>query len=239
MGRALRKARQSALPTLKKSLCPRLSLTLTLLFTPLFPAATLSALEWPTTRVELSATAGDSEVVAEFPFKNTGASPVSILNLQTSCDCTSATASSTTLAPGESGQVRAVFTLGERVGRQQKTVEVTSSDAPAQPTTLVLRVNIAEVVASHPRIHFWKLNETPNANVFDFRSVGSHMIRSIDPPAEIPGIWHQFEMDPSKNIFRLHLKPLSTAAPSNSVIRLTAHVDGRPPLPVVVYALVK
>ena len=51
----------------------------------------LAGLEWTTTRVELSATAGDSELVADFPFKNTGTSPVSILNLQTSCDCTVAT----------------------------------------------------------------------------------------------------------------------------------------------------
>ena len=199
----------------------------------------LAGLEWTTTRVELSATAGDSELVADFPFKNTGTSPVSILNLQTSCDCTVATASSTTITPGETGHVRAVFTLGERVGRQQKTVEVISSDAPGRPATLVLRVDIAEVVTSNPRIHFWSLNKTPNANVFEFRPVSSHVIHRIDPPAEIPGFWHRFESDASKTIFRLHLKPSSTAAPSNSIIRLIAHVEGRPPLPIVVYALVK
>ncbi|HTO04246.1 MAG TPA: DUF1573 domain-containing protein [Opitutus sp.] len=218
---------------------PGFSFTLALLLLPFSPATSLAALEWTTTRVERSASAGDAEVVADFPFKNTTQSSVSILKLQTSCDCTAATASSTTIAPGETGRVRAVFTLGERIGRQHKTVEVTSSDASAEPTTLVLRVNIAEVVTGSPRMHFWKVDETPNANAFDFRPVGSHRILGIDPPTDIPGFWHQFESEPSRNIFRLHLKPLSTAAPSTTVIRLTAHVEGRPPLPVVVYALVK
>src|SRR5688572_17383265 len=90
------------------------------------PSISLAALAWKTTIRQMSATAGDKEVVVEFGFDNPGAAPVSILKIETSCDCTKASASSPTIAPGGSGQIKAVFTLGDRVGRQEKTIEVTT-----------------------------------------------------------------------------------------------------------------
>jgi hypothetical protein len=196
-------------------------------------------LKWDSTQIELSATAGDQEVIAEFPFTNATSTPISITHVETSCDCTVGQPSASVIAPGGKGYVRAVFTLGDRVGKQQKTIDVFTDVASTKPVTLVLRVNIADVVTSHPRMLLWKVREPPVEKVVEFHPVGSRSIRSIAPPAETPGFSCRLEADPATNTFRLHVTPKSTDGSINTVIPLTAEVEGRPPTGLAVYASVR
>jgi hypothetical protein len=86
---------------------------------------------------------------------------------------------------------------------------------------------------------FWKLREPLVEKVIEFQPVGSRSIRRIAPPAETPGFSCRLESDPGTKTFRLHLTPVSTDAPVNAVIQLTAEVEGRSPTALAVYALVK
>jgi hypothetical protein len=202
------------------------------------PTIASAALDWQTTIREFKATAGDQEVVAEFHFTNAGTAPVSIVGIQTSCDCTAATSSTSTIAPGASGHVKAVFTIGDRIGRQEKTIEVSTSDQPA-PTVLVLRVNVAEVVTANPRVLIWKLQQPAAEKIVVFRATGDHRLETISPVPDTKGFSCRLQSNEDAREFKLHVTPLSTSAPAAVIIRLTAQVEGRPPTALAVYAVVK
>jgi hypothetical protein len=122
-------------------------------------------LQWESTRCELTALAGDQEAIGLFPFENNSSSPITITHLVTSCDCTTATASPMTLPPGKSGVIRAALKIGDRLGRQEKTIEVTTNDEPTRPTQLVLQVTIAEIVTCEPRTVQWQQGDLKDERI--------------------------------------------------------------------------
>ena len=197
-----------------------------------------AGLDWPKTRLELSATAGDGEVTAEFPFKNATHGPIEIVDVRTSCECTTATPSMTTVPPGESGVLHVVFEVGDRVGQQEKTIDVFTRDAPSRPAVLILDVKIAEVVVSQPRALIWSLGGATKEKVIEFTAAEPYKLRGLTPPGDTPGFRSQLEKV-GDHRFRLRLTPLSTTAPMNGIFHYTAQVDNRPPLALSVYALVR
>ena len=71
--------------------------------------------------------------MAHFKFKNTGDKPVKILAVHPSCGCTTAQLAHDTIAPNETGEIVATFTIGQRTGVQKKVITVTTDDSPDQP----------------------------------------------------------------------------------------------------------
>lgn len=67
-----------------------------------------------------------------FPFRNSGTAPLLIERVRSSCGCTAALVSSSELAPGAGGEVRAVFDSARFAGEVQKSVYLYSND-PLQP----------------------------------------------------------------------------------------------------------
>jgi len=84
----------------------------------------LADLEWSISEVKKSVPIGTETVEAEYPFKNTGSTTVTIKSLSPSCGCVAAELEKRTYAPGESGVVKLVMTVGARVGEQNKRVIV-------------------------------------------------------------------------------------------------------------------
>ena len=101
----------------------------------------LRALEWEKSIIAVEAKPGADTVLVAYLFKNTGTSPVQILEITTSCSCTDATPSSSEIAAGCSGSVDVVFTIGRRTGAQEKEIFVRTNDA-REPVKLVLKVQI-------------------------------------------------------------------------------------------------
>ncbi len=92
--------------------------------------------------VAVVAQPGQKVVHIEFPFRNSGDKPVTIISVETSCRCTSADTSKRTYAPGERDAVSVDFTVGGQEGAVTKTVTVTTDGPELNPFTLTLRVNI-------------------------------------------------------------------------------------------------
>ncbi len=63
-----------------------------------------------------------------FPFKNAGNEELTIGQIHTSCGCTNAVASATSLAPGKSAEIRAEFRSGAFRGKVLKTITVQTND---------------------------------------------------------------------------------------------------------------
>ncbi|MDR1279235.1 MAG: DUF1573 domain-containing protein [Opitutaceae bacterium] len=106
-----------------------------------------AALEFERTTIPWTARPADTEMVAIFPFKNTGESAEEIVKLDSSCGCTVAELAKRVYQPGESGEIRAVFTFGERVGKQIKTIGVVTANAVGKPVVLRMEATIPDVLA--------------------------------------------------------------------------------------------
>ncbi|WP_309397629.1 DUF1573 domain-containing protein [Cerasicoccus maritimus] len=128
----------------------------------LLAALTLRAeLVFETTRVDGgTAKTGEKEFVAKFPFKNTGDTAITILQAKSSCGCTVPKLPKKTYAPGESGEIEAVFSFDARTGLQKKSISVMTDGEPKR-LTLNLKITIPEVMTLKPRVLFWSLGQEP------------------------------------------------------------------------------
>lgn len=122
-----------------------------------FSALTFSAraaIEFSANSAHLSIAALAPEAETIFQFKNTGQSPVTILHIDSGCGCTVATLAKKNYAPGESGQLRVVFTAGARMGTQSSILTVrtdaTDVSGEARDIPITVTVDIPEAFVVEP-----------------------------------------------------------------------------------------
>jgi hypothetical protein len=140
----------------------RLILLVSFLFTP----PLFAQLHWDALEQDQKAKPGDKEAVAKFHFVNAGWSSIKVVNLRTSCGCTTAALAKDKFAPGDAGDIEARFEFGSHIAHQEKTIAVTTSDSPNQPTFLRLVVDIPQAVVLRPEFVFWKVGESLAAKKF-------------------------------------------------------------------------
>jgi hypothetical protein len=112
---------------------------------------------WESSVQEFERTPGDGSVEAHYGFKNIGSSPVTILRIGSSCGCTVAQTDKKTYLPGESGQITARFSFGNRKGLQRKVIAVGLSDGTEKQ--LALNVSILEPLTVRPALLLWRVGE--------------------------------------------------------------------------------
>jgi hypothetical protein len=126
----------------------------------LLPARLLcerGSLQWEQTQIHPEAQPEQTEVTADFAFRNVGPRPVTITGIDTSCPCTTATVARKTYAPGEAGRVHAVLEIWRRTGLVRKKITVRTADAAAPPPPLILEVKILQYASVEPRLIQWKM----------------------------------------------------------------------------------
>lgn len=93
-------------------------------------------LKFQTTSFDMGRIRPSQTGIQEVPLTNTGKRELDIRALQANCNCVSASASRTTLKPGESATLRVEFDPKDRKGNQTKAVTVYSND-PMNPVQRV------------------------------------------------------------------------------------------------------
>jgi len=99
-------------------------------------------LKFENKQIEIDAGLTDTEAEVVFPFRNDGDESVKILRLSSSCGCTVPHLEKREYAPGESGEIRAVFDFGKRTGTQHKRVTVQTDEVPQGMHTLTFKTEI-------------------------------------------------------------------------------------------------
>jgi hypothetical protein len=160
-----------------------------------------------------------------FPFRNSGAKPVTITAVESSCGCTTPHLAKPLYAPGETGEIRALFEFGDRVGPQQKVLTVMTDDAKVA-THLVLRVEIPEVLVADQRVLQWAHGEPAVAKPL--------IVRTPAPGVVVNSLnFNSTEVDatfaplPAGGGYRLMLRPLATTAALRYTVLVNATVAGR------------
>ena len=119
-------------------------------------------LQWETTSQRFEAEFDQTSVVATYAFTNQSDSPVTIVQASSSCGCTVPSLEKKVYKPNESGELKAVFSLGSRQGHQKKTISVTTNSNNGEHRySLILEVEIPVALLLKPRVRFWKLGSEP------------------------------------------------------------------------------
>ena len=213
---------------------------LVLLFVPLLllAGAARAALTWSSTRIEATAKGGQQTFDTVFNFKNTGDKPVKIVSVQTSCGCTTATLAKNTYAPGESGELKAEIDLRDRTGWQEKTITVTTDDAPASPTTLTLRVNIPQLIEIEPRLLVWShdgAEETKEVTI----TAGTDVAITLRDVVYSPQFTVEQVTDTPGRRYRLRITPHSTKTNFRDQILVQYEAVVGEPQEMAVYVIVQ
>lgn len=91
---------------------------------------------------------------------NTGDQPLILNSVETTCGCTAAIASATTIAAGATGAVDVTMTASSHTTRMQKQVRITSND-PTKPELLItLFADVRDGWELSPQVNF-RFSETP------------------------------------------------------------------------------
>ena len=179
----------------------------------------MAALEWKTETLAATTTPFQKTQDVVFEFKNTGPKPVTLLDLQTNCDCLDVTADGRTYLPGAAGTIKARFTIGDRAGLYERLVTVVTDESPT-PVRLLLRIDVPEVAEVAPRNVSWKLNEAATEKTVEFTSNAGLEITFTEAQATNDAFTTRLEtIEPGKH-YRLHLAPRSTALSASAAVRV-------------------
>jgi len=174
----------------------------------LFLAGAQAELVFEQTAIELHPAIGDEKAVAHFKYQNKGDKAVAIKGTTTSCGCTAATAKQSA-EPGEKGEVTATFTVGDRVGTQQKIITVTTDD-PAHPATqLHLTVFIPQLLELQPGIVFWQPNESPAAKTIVAKVGKDASVTNLEVTSSSPDFTTKVEPGTGGE-FKINITPKET-----------------------------
>ncbi len=179
------------------------------------------ALEWKTQQLTLKAAPLQKSAETSFEFTNSSAKAVTILGIDTSCDCTEATPSALTFAPGASGRITARFTLGDRQGVYDRTITVTTDEAK-EPVSLHVQLAVPELASLTPRSLEWKLNGAAESRFIEIRVAdGLELtLSSVQPTSDF--FTSRLETIAPGHHYRLHLTPRHTREAANAAFRIYA-----------------
>lgn len=195
-----------------------------------------AGLKWETTRIQLAPAFGDTKTEAVFAFTNEGNATVSLTQVVASCGCTVPELKQRTFAPGESGTIRAVYTIGQRQGLNRSTISVRTDTPGSDRHSLSLEVDIPVAIQVMPRTVNWRIGEvgTPKTMTVKIHpEVGLKL-------TEILGLDEHFsaQIEPGKEAgqYEIAITPSSTATRQRATFSL--EFDQPQDRPVQVFAFV-
>lgn len=198
-----------------------------------------AALVWEKDRIEMEAEGSAGSVTAEYPFRNDGATPVTIQSIQSDCGCTVPTLEKMRYAPGEEGRVAAKFTFGSRTGLQHKQVTVHSDDPASPRKELALQVNIREAFEMVPHHLTWQEGEEPRTQSVTVRAVGDQPVRVIGADTRHSKFSLSIETVAEGKEYRVFVTPTDTAQPIQATIYVQTDNPPHSPRILPFYALVR
>jgi hypothetical protein len=196
-------------------------------------------LRWEKTTQSFDRSPGDPAVEAHYAFKNTGSAPVTITKLRSTCGCTAAKLEKRTYAPDEGGQIAAKFTLGDRRGLHVVGVTVTTDDKSAVPTTLTLRVQIAEPLKVEPALVWWRVGAAAEPKLVKLTAEAGRAVRVKSVTSTNPRMIVKLNAAAPGERYTLTVQPQDTASKEVAEIRVQTDFPPDAPRSYLIYARVK
>ena len=208
------------------------------LFLVLLAAGPARALEWLRPTVEARAEPFQKTLSLVFEFKNDGARPVHVLDIQTSCSCLTASADKKVYAPGEAGRLTAQFSADEPPGIYERHISMLT-DESTRPQRLTVRIEIPELVTITPRSVEWKPGEGTVEKFVELRANGSLRITFTQATPSNGTFSARLETIVPEQVYRLVVLPEAGNTVANAAIRMSGHDQGGHEILVSAYANVR
>lgn len=213
-----------------------------------------AGIKWAASERNLTADPAKSEIAATFDFVNEGPDAVAILEVTTTCGCTSAQADQRVYAPGATGRIDVVLRYDPANASTSQRVVVTTDERPARPRTLIINVTVPggrpsfERIEVRPQFLLWTRGTPATARTVALRVRPDDAIRPLSVTSTDPAFAVQL-LDPlpeAPQVFRLLVTPRDTAQARQSEIVVVTNSDSfqppwmhEPPLHYRVVAAVK
>jgi hypothetical protein len=206
----------------------------------LIPLQGFGKLEWETTTSSIVGDPFNESAQTSFKFTNRGPKTVKITSAFSQCGCTVPSLTKWEYAPGESGEVHAVFKFGQSVGHEAKEITVTT-DEPADVRTYKLHLEInlpPKLFDLSPQMVTWKIGEPaapkrmritiarPDVHPVTVSSRDKHIAATVEPDPSAP------------NAYDVVLTPSTTATELWAPILVNMNLPQRNPRVLIVYAKV-
>ncbi|MDQ3624232.1 MAG: DUF1573 domain-containing protein, partial [Verrucomicrobiota bacterium] len=191
-------------------------------------ASARAELRWEKPSQTFHRTPADDFVETKFKFTNAGSAPVTIKQVRSSCNCTTARLPKKTFAPGESGEIGVKFTFGNRKGGQRKIITVKTDDS-AQPSELNLVVWIAEPLTLAPALVFWRIGEAPTTKTVRITVDPRTPVRIKAVTSSSPRIAARLETLKAGEQYALQVQPAETV--EKEAAQLSVQTDFPPDAP--------
>ncbi|RME68548.1 MAG: DUF1573 domain-containing protein [Verrucomicrobia bacterium] len=202
-------------------------------------AASASGLEWKQQHIRIKAAPADESATAVFAFTNNGDQPVTIKHIRSSCGCTVPTLERDTYAPGESGEIRAVFTFGGRTGRQTKTIYVETDEDRDAPYRLTLEVEIPLLFSVDRYFVIWRQGEQPTEKTITLTAHDPETATIAGVESTDDRVSVRLEPAGAAGTFTLHITPKDTRRSLQAPIVVRTNFPETHPRVITVYALIR
>ncbi len=179
-----------------------------------------ASLTWEQQEIDLHPALADKTAVAHFKYKNTGDKPIKITSVHASCGCTTAALAKDTVAPNESGEIVATFTIGDRSGVQTKSITVRTDDQPEQATILRLKATIPQVLTVAPVFLFWSAKDDLIPKVITVDVGADFKVDKMNVTSTDKSIETEVVPVPDKKEFRVIVKPTESGRPINASLKI-------------------
>jgi Protein of unknown function (DUF1573) len=223
---------------------PKLSISCCLntavIFAGMILAATFSArgeLLWESSVQEFERIPADESVEAHYNFKNVGPDPVEIVRINSSCGCTAAETDKRTYQPGESGQITARFSFGNRKGLQRKVITVGLSDGTEKQ--LALNVSILEPLIVRPNLLLWRVGENVAPKTVQLTAAKGVPLKIRSVSSSSPRVSAQLQPRTDASDYTVTVTPVDTAEKLSTTVMIETDYPSDAPKSYPVHVRVK
>lgn len=175
------------------------------------------------------AVAGPEADTVEFlyKFKVTGEQKIHIKSLDVSCSCLTATSNKAEYAPGESGEVKVVFTIGSLEGELEKAVTVSTNDAKNPDIQLDCVAKVEKIFDIQPVTAVWEQGSKPTTKEVKIKVLGANPINIQKFTSSRPNLQAELNTVKPGREYVLKLTPKSTE--QSELAAITLETDSKIP----------
>ncbi len=179
-----------------------------------------AGLTWEKDNVDLKAEIGQEVARTSYIFTNTGTSSVSVLSIKPSCGCVATNLEKLEYAPGERGEIKVTFDLEMDKDQlvQERTIQVTTSDAPDSPKTLQLKVTVPEAVEVLPETLVWQHGQPPSLKEAIVKAGPGIGAISLAQTAQNSNFSVEIQAETNGQSYHLKITPKSTDLPCDATL---------------------
>ncbi len=209
-------------------------------FLVLSATAAHAQLSWDARLIELHPSIYDTNAVARFTFKNVGKDVVTFSSVKSSCGCcTVAMNDKQTYKPGETGEVTGTFTIGNRLGVQQKTIAAASNDPKDPLVILTLRIHIPEMLKITPAVLNWNPGDGKASKTITIQVVGDEKVRVQSVSSADARVKLELKEVKAGREYRMIVTPSDVSKTFGSILYIKTDTPKEKPKGFSVYAQVR